>query len=79
MSSPTNPPIDPEIGQVHFSATESWKWNGVSWVSQIDRSALTISGNSIVASNPQENDMFRFNAGAWRNIRQTEVTDGGNF
>jgi hypothetical protein len=72
-------PANPEIGQVHFSATESWKWNGVSWISQVNRNAVTLGGQDIAVSDPQENDMLRFNSGAWRNISQVEVTDGGNF
>ena len=45
----------------------------------IGSNAAALAGYPIIADTPVENDMLRFNSGAWRNISQTNVTDGGNF
>ena len=40
----------------------------------------TIGGYPIALSGtPQNMDALMFNTGAWTNINQTEITDGGNF
>jgi hypothetical protein len=40
----------------------------------------TIGGYPIALSGvPNNYDALMFNAGAWTNIPQTEITDGGNF
>ena len=40
----------------------------------------SIGGYPIALSGtPQNMDALMFNTGAWTNINQTEITDGGNF
>lgn len=40
----------------------------------------TIGGYPIaLTGTPQNMDALMFNTGAWTNINQTEITDGGNF
>lgn len=39
----------------------------------------SIGGYPIAVSSPQNYDALMFNAGAWTNIPQTEIADGGNF
>lgn len=40
----------------------------------------TIGGYPIaISGTPNNYDALMFNAGAWTNIPQTEITDGGNF
>ena len=39
----------------------------------------TIGGYPINMSNVQPFDVVMFGAGAWNNVPQTEIADGGNF
>jgi hypothetical protein len=39
----------------------------------------TIGGYPINMSNVQERDVVMFGTGAWTNVPQTEIADGGNF
>lgn len=39
----------------------------------------TIGGYPISVSSPQNYDALMFYSGAWTNIPQTEITDGGNY
>ena len=41
--------------------------------------AVLLAGIRLSVSSLAENDMLRYNNGAWRNTPQTNITDGGNF
>jgi len=45
----------------------------------IGLSAEALAGHQIIADTPAENDLLRYNNGAWRNTMQTHITDGGHF
>ena len=38
-----------------------------------------LGGVALILEAPAENDLLRYNTGAWRNTPQTEIVDGGNF
>lgn len=45
----------------------------------IGLSAAALAGYPIIADTPAENDLLRFNSGAWRTVQQTEIVEGGGY
>lgn len=39
----------------------------------------TVGGFPFVIDAPQDSDLLQLKNSAWRNVRQTKITDGGNF
>lgn len=92
MAFPANPTLG-ERYYTHTQTWE-WSGSEWVQVYGVDDSAITrinpdeptgalfgpaLAGVALVVEMLTENDMLRFNSGAWRNTPQTAITDGGNF
>lgn len=72
-------PSSPALGSIHIVSDESYVWDGSEWIPNYTRDARSLAGAPLFAEQPLENDMLRFNGGAWRTVQQTEIVDGGGY
>ena len=72
-------PSSPALGSIHIASDESYVWDGSEWIPNYTRDARSLAGYHIIADTPAENDLLRFNSGAWRTVQQTEIVEGGGY